>query len=82
MTTSSEEVNVCLENCRRLAKFGWTPTERTVERITNSTPRWHELTNDEKNYFIAKLRTKYSDNERFGAKAIYDLYGWGFVFDV
>lgn len=81
-TTASEEVNVCLENCRRIAKFGWTPTDRTVKRITESVPRWIELNNDERNYFVTKLMTKYSDQERLGAKAIYDLYGWGFIFDL
>lgn len=81
-TTPSEEVNVCLENCRRLAKFGWSPTDRTVERISGSTSRWQELTTKEKSYFINKLKTKYSDQERLGAKATYDLYGWGFIFDL
>lgn len=81
-TTASEEVNVCLENCRRLAKFGWTPTERTVERITNGAGRWNELSQDERSYFINKLKTKYSQSERSHAKVIYDLYGWGFIFDL
>jgi hypothetical protein len=81
-TTASEEVNVCLENCRRLAKFGWTPTSRTIERVTGSVPRWLELADDEKSYFVNKLKTKYSDQERLGAKAIYGVYGWGFIFDL
>lgn len=81
-TTASEEVNVCLENCRRLAKFGWTPTERTTERITGSVSCWKELNDNERNYFVTKLKTKYSDSERLGAKATYDLYGWGFIFDI
>ena len=82
ITTASEEVNVCLENCRRLAKFGWTPTARTVERITGSVPRWSELTDDEGRYFVTKLRTKYTDAERLDAKVIYDSYGWGFIFEL
>lgn len=81
MTTASEEVNVCLENCRRLAKFGWTPTDRTVERITEGVPRWLELTDAEKKYFIIKLGNKYSPQERPSVRVVYDLYGWGFVFD-
>lgn len=81
-TTASEEVNVCLENCRRLAKFGWIPTARTVERLTMSTPRWNELSNDETAYFVNKLQTKYSDDERANARKIYDKYGWGFIFDL
>ncbi len=81
-TTAAEEVNVCLENCRRLAKFGWTPTDRTFERITKSVSRWLELSDKEKSYFIRKLRTKYSDQERLSARVKYDLYGWGFVFDL
>lgn len=81
-TTASEEVNVCLENCRRIAKFGWRPTERAVERITGGVGRWHELNGDEMSYFINKLKTKYSNDEREGAKAVYDIYSWGFIFDL
>lgn len=81
-TTPSEEVNVCLENCRRLAKFGWTPTERTVERISKSVGRWNELTEAERSYFINKLATKYPPEARLDAKATYDIYGWGFIFDL
>ncbi|MFZ2544424.1 MAG: hypothetical protein WAW80_00370 [Candidatus Saccharimonadales bacterium] len=80
--TPSEEVNVCLENCRRLAKFGWTPTERTVERIVGSVPNWNLLSEDEAAYFIKKLKTKYKENERAKARTIYDKYGWGFIFDL
>jgi hypothetical protein len=82
VTTASEEVNVCLENCRRLAKFGWNPTDRTIERISGSVGKWQELSDDERTYFINKLKTKYSDEERLVAKAVYDLYGWGFIFDL
>lgn len=81
-TTPSEEVNVCLENCRRLAKFDWTPTERTVERITNSMNSWDQLNDSERRYFINKLETKYTDSERTSAKIVYAKYGWGFIFDL
>lgn len=80
--TSSEEVNVCLENCRRLARFGWTPTERTVERIKAGVKSWDRLDPDEKAYFVSKLKTKYDQKERDSAQDVYDLYGWGFVFDL
>ena len=80
--TASKEVYVCLENCRRMAKFGWTPTARTVERITGSVPRWSELSKDEMDYFVLRLRTKYSDQDRQSARAVYDVYGWGFVYDL
>lgn len=81
-TTPSEEVNVCLENCRRLAKFGWVPTKRTIERLRAGAPRWNELNGDEVAYFVKKLGTKYSVSERENAKKIYNKYGWGFVFDL
>lgn len=80
-TTPSEEVNVCLENCRRLAKFGWHPTERTVKRIGNGIASWTMLNKKEKDYFINKLKTKYSVKERISAKSVYAEYGWGFIFD-
>lgn len=80
--TPSEEVNVCLENCRRLAKFGWIPTERTVERIRRGTINWARLSAKEKDYFINKLKTKYSPTERVIVKPVYAKYGWGFIFDI
>ncbi len=82
ITTPSEEVNVCLENCRRLAKFGWIPTGRTIERISQGTNSWERLTNDEVAYFVNKLKTKYEEKERSDAKRIYSKYGWGFIFDL
>jgi|GEM_PF-4190372 hypothetical protein len=81
-TTPAEEVNVCLENCRRLAKFGWTPTTRTVERITKGVTRWSELQDEEKDYFVTKLGKKYPREQRIAAKEVYDTYGWGFIFDL
>lgn len=80
--TPSEEVNVCLENCRRIAKFGWTVTDRTIERITHGTNDWSKLSDEEKSYFINKLSKKYLEAERPAAKSIYDKYSWGFVFDL
>lgn len=81
-TTASEEVYVCLENCRRLARFGWTPTTKSVERIAAGVSRWSELTDNEKSYFTARLKAKYLVQERPATKIVYDLYGWGFVFDL
>jgi hypothetical protein len=80
--TPAEEVNVCLENCRRLAKFGWIPTARTSERLSDGTTKWNQLTAEESSYFVHKLRVKYSQPERLAAQKIYDKYGWGFVFDL
>lgn len=81
-TTASEEVYVCLENCRRLARFGWTPTTKSVERITAGVSRWSELTDNEKSYFTARLKAKYLVQERPAVKIVYDLYGWGFAFNL
>jgi hypothetical protein len=80
--TASEHVNVCIENCRRLAKFGWTPTERTTERIRQGVAYWDQLSKKETTYFISKLKTKYSQQERSNARLVYDTYGWGFIFDL
>lgn len=81
-TTPSEEVNVCLESCRRLAKFSWSPTDRTVERLHQGTVRWPELTSEEIHYFVNKLATKYKASERKAAQRVYAMYGWGFIFDL
>mgnify|MGYP000872164219 FL=1 len=82
VTTPSEEVNVCLENCRRIAKFGWTPTDRTIERLRQGTVRWSELTSDEMSYFVNKLAIKYKASERNPAQRVYAEHGWGFIFDL
>ena len=80
--SASEEVNVCLENCRRLAKFGWFPTARSVERIRAGSTSWSKLSDDEKNYFIDKLKAKYTNSDRLAAQTVYSQYGWGFIFDL
>lgn len=77
-----DDVNVCLENCRRLAKFGWTPTDKSVERIKGGVVSWHKLTDTEKTFFVNKLRKKYAKHERRRAQMIYENYGWGFIFDL
>ena len=80
--TASEHVNVCIENCRRLAKFGWRPTERAVERIKQGVVYWDQLSEKEVAYFIGKLKTKYDEQQRLQARLVYDEYGWGFIFDL
>lgn len=80
--TATEEVNVCLENCRRIAKFGWRPTPHSIERIKNSIHMWEQLDVQQKDYFTHKLSKKYQPSERKAARAIYHQYGWGFVFDL
>lgn len=80
--TPSEEVNVCLENCRRLARFGWIPTAASIERIRDGAASWRLLTDDEKDYFVGKLAKKYLDSERDAAQQVYEKYGWGFIFEL
>ena len=80
--TPAEEVNVCLENCRRLAKFGWTPTSLSAQRIIDGVDAWSLLNSDEKDYFLKKLRKKYPDSEREAAQEVYEKYGWGFIFSL
>lgn len=80
--TPYEEVNVCLENCRRLAKFGWTPTHESVERIQEGVSAWELLNREEETYFITKLGKKYSTEERKAAQLVYKKYGWEFIFDL
>lgn len=80
--TPSEHVNTCLENCRRIAKFGWRPTAKSIERISTSTVYWQQLGEDEQYYFVRKLARKYTPTERAHAQSVYAQYGWGFVFDL
>jgi hypothetical protein len=78
-----ENVYICLEGCRRIAKFGWTPTAESVERITKGAAQWQLLTAAEQTYYVTKkIAGKYQTAEYASMRAIYDKYGWGFVFDL
>ncbi|HUB93619.1 MAG TPA: hypothetical protein VMB52_03895 [Verrucomicrobiae bacterium] len=80
--TAQDEVYVCLEGCRRIAKFGWTPTTESIDRIRRGASRWHELSATEQTYYIRrKVIGKYSPKEYDTIRPSYDTYGWGFVFD-
>jgi len=83
MPTAKEETYVCLEGCRRIAKFGWAPTPYSADRIRQGVGQWQELSPTEQHYFIHKKITgKYNPNERLAVRPTYDSYGWGFVFDL
>ncbi len=80
--TAKEEVYICLEGCRRIAKFGWSPTPESKERIVQGISQWNELSADDKQYYYQKkILGKYALGERSLAKEIYDQYGWGFAFE-
>ncbi len=77
-----EIVYFCLEGCRRIAKFGWKPTTRSIDLIKYGLPLWQKLRDEEKEYFYKKkILSKYKSEEFSKAKEIYDKYGWGFIFD-
>ncbi len=76
-----EDVNVCLEGCRRIVKLGWQPTRESAKRITAGAEKWATLPQDKKDYFTGKLAKKYRRNEITKAQGIYQTYGWGFIFD-
>ena len=77
-----EEVNICLESCRRITQLGWTPTTDSLDRIKEGVAVWDKLSNDDKEYFVQKLSRKYKPKERTAAKASYDRFGWGFIFNL
>lgn len=78
-----EEVYICLEGCRRIAKFGWSPTAESIDRITCGVEQWNLLSEAEQERHIKKkIIGKYATAEFPWAKKIYDHYGWGFVFDL
>lgn len=79
--TPSEEVNVCLEGCRRIAQLGWTATPESIERIEAGTPFWNKLSDKELAYFVRKMGSKFAPDDRQGAKESFTQYGWGFIFD-
>lgn len=80
--TPSEEVNVCLEGCRRIAALGWQPTDASRTRIVEGVKKWDELEDDEKAYFVRKLTSKFKQPQRLAAKENYDKYDRGFIFEL
>lgn len=80
--TPSEEVNVCLEGCRRITALGWRPTDDSRLRIVEGVKKWDELADEEKAYFVRKLSSKFKQPDRETAQISYDNYGWGFIFDL
>ncbi len=81
--TDSNIVYFCMEGCRRIAKFGWKPTKKSVKLIKTGLDNWKELSGDEKDYFITnKIKKKFSIDEREYAQKVYNEYGWGFLFDL
>lgn len=79
--TPYEEVNVCLEGCRRIMRLNWEPTPESAQRMVEGVIEWGKLTSDDKTYFIRKLRSKFKPAEYQNSRAIYDQFGWGFIFD-
>ncbi len=79
--TPSEEVNVCLEGCRRVTRLGWDATPVSCQRINEGVAKWSSLSDEEKAYFIRKLASKYKPEERKEAQVSYRRFGWGFIFD-
>jgi hypothetical protein len=75
-----EEVNVCLEGCRRVAQLGWEATPESWQRITEGIIEWGKLSDEEKAYFTRKLASKYQPEKRSAAQITYSQFGWGFIF--
>lgn len=80
-TSDHQEVNTCLEVCRRIALHGWTPTDPSIERVRAGVERWKDLGQGDLQYFTGKLVKKYANNDELAAQEIYEQYGWGFIFD-
>ena len=75
-------VYLCLEGCRRIAKFGWRQSSESISLIKSGVPLWNTLSSIEKGYFLTKkLKAKYNPAEYGSAQKIYSQFGWEFVFD-
>jgi hypothetical protein len=79
--TDRENVNVCLESCRRMARLGWTPTPESTDRIVDGLGSWQKIGVDDRLYYTKKLAKKYGRSDVAAARPVYERYGWGFVFD-
>jgi hypothetical protein len=76
-----EEVNICLEGCRRVAQLGWNITPASRNRIVAGVAEWAKLEEPDIQYFVRKLGSKFSPEKRQPARVVYDGFGWGFIFD-
>lgn len=74
-------VYLALEGCRRIAKFNWKPTERTIELIKNASDKWLNLNKKEKEYFYKRISKKFPSSQWERVRPAYDEFGWGFIFD-
>jgi len=79
--TPREEVNICLEGCRRVARLGWSITPESRTRISEGVSEWAKLDSSGVEYFVRKLGSKHVPEKRKSAQAVYEGFGWGFVFD-
>jgi hypothetical protein len=76
-----EIVYLCIEGCRRIAKFGWTPTKRSVDLIASGREFWDRLPRKQQSDLLRKrIIAKYRPGQYAAAQQLYDRYGWGFLF--
>jgi hypothetical protein len=78
--TPNQEVYICLEGCRRIAKFGWMPTTESRLRINEGAKLWSKLDTEGRAYFTNRLSKKFTASERVVVKPVYEGLGWGVVF--
>lgn len=80
--SDSKIIWLCLEGIRRIAKFGWIPTERSGELIQIGLPKWKHLSSKSKEYFMRRMNEKYTPPEMQMVRDIYSNYGWDFILDL
>lgn len=73
--TDGKIVYLCTEGCRRIAKFGWKPTKRSIELIRLGQKKWEKLADTNREYFIRRIKKKYTTEEHIEAKKVYSKYG-------
>jgi hypothetical protein len=78
---AKQEVYICLEGCRRIAKFGWCPTKQSETRIKQGVGQWLKLSPDEQEYFRRRLAKKYTAEQLKAAKPTYENLSWGVAFE-
>lgn len=72
----SKLVYLAMEGCRRMLKFGWRPTDESIDLIRLGASYWEMLQDHERQYFYRKLLKKYQPDELTALMPQFAQLGW------
>lgn len=78
----AELVRACLEGCRRIIQYNWSPTPETRSKISEGVAFWDGLDQKSRDYLQRRFQAKYRDVDRERVKQVHEALGWGGLFSV